>query len=1196
LLKQAHTLIKSSFAFFCSILFFSVLLLPIASFAAKGYFTHLDNSDGLPDNSVGAILQDKSGYIWFATENGVAKYDGEKIKIYRHNHKNLNCLSSNCVWSAIEDKKGYIWFATQRGLTRMNPITETFRQYYHNPKDVSTISDNLVLSFCIDNDNKLWVGTAKDGINIYNAKEDNFLRLHLTNNYQKHSKTNKVIRLLADKHGAIWVGTNHGLYSIDSKTYKITEYKSDQNDLYAMHGTYIRTLYEDNTGKIWIGGIGEQINIYDYDSKIFYHKKIFLPLNNQRKKQNIYVYQIIQDSNNVFWFGLYGGGIVTYDPKKKIYQHYKHDIQNNQSLSSNNINYLYKDRNDIIWIGTYKFGVNKFSSLQQRFKFYTPVDYGVRYDDYSRIRIIFEYKKHQVWLINLQHTYIYDEQNKTITNKIIKHNGLVLSVANMLHNLCVVNGKIWISTSKYGIICYNPKTDETVIYNQENSNICNDIIYKLIRLNKFSDELWIVHPQDLEIINVKTGKITKILNKCQLQYMGIKDLSLAPQNILWISTNKAVLTYNIKTRKLKTYTTDKRYINGKLYAAHNGDIWVMTIYGIAHIDKYHKSTFYPFEKLDWRKENVWFEDKNNNIWFSRNGELNKYDSCTNTLLTYTSKNGLAEKIIREILEDKDGNIWIIHQYSISKFDVKKDKITNFNSKDGIEIADFYKATISSTNNIYVSGNNGILIFNTRDLGQPVKMAPTIITDIKLFNESIPVGKKLNGRVILKQQPTYCKHITLKYDENIITLNFATLNYHSKSNSFRCILKNFEKRWNDLQYFNSITYKHIPPGNYIFQVFSLHKDGTTGTSSILKITILPPYWKTRWFKAIAILLIIFILVFVQILWSRQTKHYNYQLIKINLALNHEITKREQMEKEIAKHHNNLELMVQQRTEELKDVHEKLIQTARQAGRAEVATGVLHNAGNVLNSIKVTITILESTVNRAKVQAVQQIAKIINKPKEQLAEYITTHPKGIKTPKLLKQVGMQILQNKNMLKKQIKELKTHIQHISQIIKIQLYHSKSLGTIEKISINKIINNVVKIVTPTTEEYGITVNIETNQIEESALEQYKIIQVLTNILQNAKESVIENNLSKKIITISSKKGKNKTIIIKITDNGLGISVDKLDKILSIGYTSKKYGNGFGLHNAKEIIQEMGGTLQITSPGENKGATCTITIPFIEY
>jgi len=281
------------------------------------------------------------------------------------------------------------------------------------------------------------------------------------------------------------------------------------------------------------------------------------------------------------------------------------------------------------------------------------------------------------------------------------------------------------------------------------------------------------------------------------------------------------------------------------------------------------------------------------------------------------------------------------------------------------------------------------------------------------------------------------------------------------------------------------------------------------------------------------------------------------------------------------------------EQLKELQQKLLLTARQAGMSEVATSVLHNIGNVLNSVNISLSLIKESLNKIKPAYLKETVKMFRENLPNTNTYFTADPKGKLVPSYLEVFSEQLNDSFTDINKEITNLDTNIQHIKSIVNMQTEISGVYGVNEKISLNDALDYALKI-NRSKDTNNITIVKDFEDIVYITTDKAKLLQILTNLIKNAKESVAASNNKNKFISIKIRsKGDGCEMIIK--DNGVGIPKENLTRIFSLGYTTKSSGHGFGLHSSANAATELGGKLHAESEGINKGATFKLQLPY-EY
>jgi signal transduction histidine kinase len=314
--------------------------------------------------------------------------------------------------------------------------------------------------------------------------------------------------------------------------------------------------------------------------------------------------------------------------------------------------------------------------------------------------------------------------------------------------------------------------------------------------------------------------------------------------------------------------------------------------------------------------------------------------------------------------------------------------------------------------------------------------------------------------------------------------------------------------------------------------------------------------------------------------------------VTRAVAHETAERELAEQSLQKSRDELEVRVVQRTRELESAHKRLLQSSRMAGMAEIATSVLHNVGNVLNSVNVSCNIITGRLNKTKSYNIEKVAAVMEEHSADLGGFLTKDPQGRQLPNFLKQLGIKLAEEKTSLLDEVAALAKNVDHIKDIVAAQQGYARISGVTETIKFTDLIEDALKMNASALARHDVRIFREyDDDIPEVTVEKHKVLQVLVNLIRNAKQACDACELAEKRLTIRVTKGRER-VRVALIDNGIGIATENLTRIFNHGFTTKKDGHGFGLHSGALAAREMGGSLSVHSEGTGKGATFTLEFP----
>jgi len=279
--------------------------------------------------------------------------------------------------------------------------------------------------------------------------------------------------------------------------------------------------------------------------------------------------------------------------------------------------------------------------------------------------------------------------------------------------------------------------------------------------------------------------------------------------------------------------------------------------------------------------------------------------------------------------------------------------------------------------------------------------------------------------------------------------------------------------------------------------------------------------------------------------------------------------------------------------LKTAQEKLLETAREVGMAEVATGVLHNVGNVLNSVSVTAESIQKRVRGSKISYLSDVVGLFQEHENELGKFMVNEERGKKIPAFLANLSKELIDEQQRCLEALEELTKHVQHVGDIIQLQQSHSKTKGLIEPTSIEEIVEDTLKINAEMITRNNVDVRREIPNLPTLLLDRHKVLQILTNLISNAIYALSKSDRDDKILKIQVNEQKNGRLRIDVRDNGIGIPEENLTRIFEHGFTTKKKGHGFGLHSTALSANELNGSIKAHSDGPGKGAVFTVELPF---
>lgn len=1129
-----------------------IFVLLIKSVCAQSlYVDRIGLAEGLSQNTITSIAQDPKGFMWFGTQDGLNRYDGYTFKKYGADPNNPHSMSGEIVWALLMDQEGVLWIGTLSGLNRYAAQTEQFVSYRHDPADALSLSDNSINALYEDSQGRIWIGTAA-GLNQLNRQQQTFKRyMHDPNNSGSISN-NGVNAIFEDSNRILWVATDQGVnrFNDQDETFTLVDEFSS-----VLKNAVVFALGEDRHGRLWMGTENDGLFVYDQPRQVvvrYTHNPADYASISSNKIRSMY-----KDSQDRFWVGTDGAGLNRLTDDGSQFIRYRHNPSDIHSLSDDAVYSIYEDVTGVIWIGTYTNGISKLNpysfSLTLVSNKPTPEDPDPLKD--SRAFVVSQ--RQETWVGSS-----YNGVKVTQANGVKRHyrhdpgNPRSLSNDKVYSLYESQDGTIWVGTAHGWINEYDPDTDSFIRYP--------------------------VQPGD----------------EGGLRHGEVRALAEDRSGVLWVGTDPGGV--HAFDRNNKTFThyhhnpddpasISRNEIFG-LYVDSRNFVWCATFGGgLNKLDsRTGLFTVYKHSSTENSISNdfplAMYEDVNNNIlWIAVYGSgIDRLDLSTGVFTNFSSKNGLADDSVYAVLQDENGMIWASHNKGMSRFDPAALKFDNYDERDGLQSNEFnggayYRARDGK---LFFGGINGYNAFYPHQIKNNPHEPPVYITDFQLFNKPVGIDEEYNGRVLLHKSILDMNALTLSYKDYVFSLEFAALDYaYSSKNQYAYKMEGLEQNWNYVHNRRFVTYTTLPPGDYTFRVKASNNNGIWNEEGFaLAITITPPFWQTWWFRLIAGILLAIIIYAVYRIRVKSIQSRNKMLeseVKLRTA-------------ELQKEKNHLEATLI----ELHETKDALVEAAHKAGMADTAIGVLHNVGNLLNSVNTSAGIIMDCVDRSVAKRFLKAQQMLVENKDKLIEYVSTDPKGGKILQYLVELGGPFTNENGLLRDNALRLKEKIDAIVEVIVAQQRYVQGHSLVEERCLKELVEDSLKLQSGSIGRHKIHIEKEyDDSVPNIKVQKAKLMQILVNLFKNAKESMDENTSAGNVLTIRISKDETHAYI-SIADTGIGIKKENLQSIFAQGFTTKHNGNGIGLHSCANYMTEMGGRLWAESEGEGHGAKFIMSFP----
>lgn len=1090
-------------------------------------FIPLTTEDGLSQSHVRTIFQDARGFMWFGTADGLNRYDGREFRVYRAEKDHRGLLHSTVNQISRKDDDN-LWICTNLGVAVYNLHTDEIKAFDH----LQNVNINTVLE---DAEGTIWFGT-QDGLFHYYPETDS-LKAYFADGNPGSLSHNNVQVVYLDSYNNLWIGTNNGLNLYDPQQDIFFKYLSGQGPNSISPGA-VSSLIEDYAGRLWVGIAGGSEG--GLDLFLNYKERPNRPhfVNVLRGSVNT----IVADKRNKLWAGMGGSGrlyvtdLEDFNVDKPLtYSSYERQRANPHSLSDNSISSLFEDANGDIWVGTYAGGVNFHS---QRIKQFTNYQVNSAYNQ--------SIGWHQVNCFLDDPPYLWIGTGAGI-DRLHKETGHIVnffhypddpnsvSAGGVYALLKDSRGNLWAGTWTGGLNRYVPEGNkfEKHLADGKEGSLPSNNIYSLLEDSR--GRLW---------LGTIGGGLSRYLYEEDrfINYTHDPDdpSSIANNSINYITESKDGVLYLTSYNALSVFDPETETFKNYM---HNPDDSL---------------------SLGGGQTILVMEDSRKNVWVGTNMGLNLFNPADETFLRITTEEGLPNNNIQGILEDEMGNLWISTNAGIVKYidGVRHPRSLNFriyDSGDGLVSNDFSPRAAHQEASGYLNfgSSRGFTRFHPSLIFENQIPPSIILTNFQL------IGQETKGQVptLEHRDINAIPELRLRHNQNNFELEFAAINYlHTSKNRYKFMLEGYETQWRETGQVPVATYTNISPGKYTFLVTGSNNDGVWSKQpKRLTIVVIPPWWQT-WTFILAVVLSMVLLTFLlirqrfvriqeqnrdlELRIARRTR----ELSNANAQLEENKTEITLQNKELEQHRYRLEELVKERTVELEMAKEKAERSDRL--KSAFMANMSHEIRTPMNAIIGFSNLLEQE-------------DLSNIERSEFVNIISSNAEAL------------------------------LILINDILDISIIETNQMKLTPKwFSLNQLMFEL--------ERYFIMKN--RNKLDIKSLPEgdgdlqifndpTRIRQIISNLVTNAMKFTTEGHIHYGYQC----EGENLNFFVE--DTGIGIAAEEQERIFNAFYKVENQkevlyrGTGLGLSLCKRLLEQMGGTISVTSePG--KGSTFNFIIP----
>jgi PAS domain S-box-containing protein len=787
-----------------------------AARAADYKFAHYSLEQGLSQGQIFCIAQDRRGFLWIGTQDGLNRFDGYKFTVFNHAPFDTASLSHNRITSLCADREGNLWVGTAYGLNLLPAGAVDFRRISGDPGGPNDLARQMITCLHRESEGYLWVGTEK-GLSRFDPVTERLIHYSHSSSDPNSLSGDHILDLYEDSIGRLWVGTDKGVDRFDPVTGAFRRYcDHPMTGGDALGGA--RAIVETESGSLLVGtafGLWK-MNLNGAMGRV--------PLlgatggDGAQRAENILVTDISEDVHGRFWVATFDGVFIL-SPELKCAVRLVHENENATSLGHTAVNCVLQDDSEVVWVGTNGYGVNSWSPYLSKFERYSRAAESQGGMRVHSVRAIYEDPTGAVWVGG------YDGALDRLDPGTGEFMNFATSFGAPTYAIVgdpdAPSELLWIGTEGGGLVRYDVPSRSFRRYPYE--------------------------------VGDGTGLAGRFVYTVYADGAGR----------LWIGTEGGV---NILDRTDETFSTvDCLSGGGPIRAIESdsaGAMWVGASKGVARLDPATSKCIYyrhdPDDPTSLSEDNVFciYVDSRGTVWVGTNGGgLNKLDGESGEFTHYAVGEGLPNNVVYGILEDGEGMLWVSTNAGLARFDAGVGTFRSYDVDDGLQSAEFNAGAYhrGCSGNLYFGGISGFNVIRPSRLKDDPHPPAAVVCDFLLNNRSVPVGIMDDGRRLLDRTISETRRIEMAHHHGVTSFELAAMNFAVPSrNTYAYKLEGLDEDWNYIGNRRHITFTALEPGRYVLDLKAANSDGVWSEPvAALELIVTPPLWASWWFKVSAL---------------------------------------------------------------------------------------------------------------------------------------------------------------------------------------------------------------------------------------------------------------------------------------------------------------------------------------------------------
>jgi ligand-binding sensor domain-containing protein/nitrate/nitrite-specific signal transduction histidine kinase len=832
---------------------------------------------GLSQSTVSAIIQDRFGFMWFGTDDGLNRYNGYQFTVFRHDPDDPASLSQGGIQEIYEDRAGALWVRTASGgLDRFDRDHNRFVHYRRADGGLGTLEEDFVWDLFEDRSGTLWAGTYLSGLFRYDRTADRFIPYRHNPADPDSLSNDRVYAVFEDRAGLLWIGTAAGLDRLDRASGRFAHFGHDPADPTTLAGERVQLIYEDRAGRLWVATYGTGLNLFDRSAGRV-TRYVHDPQNPQSIDQTTRILALYEDADGYLWVRHFDGRLDRFDTTKGVFKRYRHDpAQSDTAVASggpgyDHVSFVKEDRSGNLWVGTYGGGLDRFDPDREQFIHYRHAPYDPASLSDNQLLSFYEDRAGGIWLGTFGHGLNrFDPAQMQFP-----HYRIDAQAADAAENNVVLDiradraGLVWV-TSSAGLSSLDRATGQVTRYRhdpQDPSSLSAGRVWSVYE--DAQGRLWIGTETSLDRLDRSTGRFTHFKHTPEdpdAAYGMVTAITEDGAGGLWLGVYGRGLAYFDPARE--TFTPYEYHLGEvqaslafyrqvwAVYRARDGRIWIGTTRGLYGLDPTTGAAVHYVHdpqdpgSISHNEIHAITEDRNGRLWIGTlGGGLNQFDPAAGAFVHYTVKDGLPNNTIYCILAEQAGRLWLSTNNGLARFDPSARVFRNFDAGDGLQSNEFNTGacSLTSQNEMFFGGVNGFNAFYPDRVVDNSAVPPVVLTALTSGGQPLPLERAVESLT----------ELTLRWPVDAFEFEFAALGYAQPDKiRYAYQLEPLEASWTEVGARRFGSYANLAGGNYTLRLKASNSAGVWAEEGAsLKIAVIPPFWETWLFRGALLLALV-----------------------------------------------------------------------------------------------------------------------------------------------------------------------------------------------------------------------------------------------------------------------------------------------------------------------------------------------------